>query len=301
MGQLEDMQVFARVVETGSITKASEQLNLAKSAISKRLSELENRLGSKLINRTTRKSSLTEAGTLYYQHVKLILEEVDELNNQISTTTQRLEGTLKLAVPLSFGLSQLAPAIDLFAKEYPNLKIHIDFSDRKVDIIEEGFDLAFRIGHIEDSSLQARKIAPISHLLCASPEYINQYGKPETLEQLKDHRVLKYGSSPLSGLKLLDREKKEHIIQVEPYCIANNGDFLKSMAISGHGVAFLPTFIVWDALATKTLVPLLDDYSAPLMYAYALYPPTRYLPLKVRYLIDFLTERFGNTPYWDQK
>lgn len=300
MGQLEDMHVFVRVVETGSITKAAEQLNLAKSAVSKRLSELENRLNSKLINRTTRKSSLTEAGTLYYQQVKLILEEVDELNNRISSATQHLEGSLKLALPLSFGLSQLAPALDLFAKKYPNLKIEIDFSDRKVDIVEEGFDLAFRIGHIEDSSLRARKIAPIKHILCGSPEYLDRYGKPEKLEELKRHRLLKYGSSPLAGITLLDRQGKQHTIQIEPYHTANNGDFLKSMAISGHGIALLPTFIIWKELGTKSLIPLLTNYSVPLMHAYALYPQTRFLPTKVRYLIDFLTERFGNNPYWDQ-
>ncbi|MCG7588778.1 LysR family transcriptional regulator, partial [Photobacterium sp. OFAV2-7] len=203
MGQLEDMHVFIRVVETGSITKAAEQLNLAKSAVSKRLSELENRLNSKLINRTTRKSSLTEAGTLYYQQVKQILEEVDELNNRISSATQHLEGSLKLALPLSFGLSQLAPALDIYAKKYPNLKIETDFSDRKVDIVEEGFDLAFRIGHIEDSSFRARKIAPIKHVLCASPEYLEQHGTPASLEELKSHRFLKYGSTPQAGVNLL--------------------------------------------------------------------------------------------------
>ncbi len=299
MGQLESMQVFARVVEAGSITKAAEQLNLAKSAVSKRLRELEGRLGLKLINRTTRKSSLTEAGTLYYQRVKLILEEVEVLDSQMLTKTQALEGSLKLAIPMSFGLSHLAPAIDLFVKQHPGLKIKVDFSDRKVNIIEEGVDLAFRIGHLEDSSMQAREIAPIKHVLCASPEYINQHGKPESPEQLKHHKILKYGSSPLAGIRLKDNENREHSIHVEPYVIANNGAFLKTMAISGHGIVVLPTFIVWDALASNTLVPVLEGYSVPTMHAYAVYPPTRHLPLKVRSLIDFLIDRFGDTPYWD--
>jgi len=300
MGQLENMQTFTRIVEAGSITKASEQLNLAKSAVSKRLGDLENKLGSKLINRTTRKSSLTEAGLLYYQRVKLILEDVDELDNQILTKIQTLEGSLKIAVPLSFGLTHLSPAIDAFVKEHSNLKVQVDFSDRRVNIIEEGFDLAFRIGQMEDSTMRAREIAPIKHVLCASPQYLHQHGGPKTPEQLKSHRVLKYGSSPLSGIHLWDKNNKEHVIHVSPHIIANNGDFLKSMAISGHGVVLLPTFIVSDALASKALERVLVDYSCTSMRAYAIYPATRHLPLKTRRLIDFFIDRFGDNPYWDQ-
>ncbi|MEH6579327.1 MAG: LysR family transcriptional regulator [Amphritea sp.] len=300
MGQLEDMQVFVRIVEAGSITRASEQLSLAKSAVSKRLVGLENRLGSKLINRTTRQSSLTEAGRHYYQRVKLLLDEVDELNGDISSKSQVLAGSLKLAVPLSFGISHLTPAIDLFLQKHPELNVELDFSDRKVDIIEEGFDLAIRIGKLEDSTMQARKITPIRHAVCASSAYIEKHGKLDAPQQLKDHRILKYASLPLAGVRFLDSEKQEHLVNLEPYLIANNGEALKQMAISGHGITLLPTFIVWDALATGDLEPLLDDYSFPSMHAYAVYPPTRYLPQKVRSLIDFLIERFGDNPYWDQ-
>jgi DNA-binding transcriptional LysR family regulator len=167
MGQLEDMHIFLRVVETGSITKAAEQMNIAKSAVSKRLALLEHKLGIKLINRTTRMSSITEAGQHYYQRSKLILDEVDELNSQTSSSKRALEGTLNIAVPLSFGLSHLAPALDLFLKEHADLKLKINFSDQRIDIIEQGVDLAFRIGQLDNSSMQARKIAPIKHVLCA--------------------------------------------------------------------------------------------------------------------------------------
>jgi len=300
MGQLEDMYIFLRVVETGSITKAAEQMNIAKSAVSKRLSLLEQKLGIKLINRTTRKSSITEAGQRYYQRSKLIVDEVDELNSQTASSKRALEGTLNIAVPLSFGLTHLAPALDFFLQQHTDLKLNINFSDQKIDIVEQGVDLAFRIGQLDNSTLQARKIAPIKHVLCASAEYLKLHGVPKTPSDLKQHKVIKYGSSDQSGLKLLSKDGKEHVVQLEPHILANNGDFLKSLAESGHGITFLPTFIVWQSLATQTLVPVLEEHKLQTMHAYAVYPPNRHLPLKVRSLIDFLVERFGDNPYWDQ-
>jgi DNA-binding transcriptional LysR family regulator len=300
MGQLEDMYIFVRVVETGSITKAAEQMNIAKSAVSKRLSLLEQKLGIKLINRTTRKSSITEAGHRYYQRSKLIVDEVDELNSQTASSKRALEGTLNIAVPLSFGLAHLTPALDLFLQQHTDLKLNINFSDQKIDIVEQGVDLAFRIGQLDNSTLQARKIAPIKHVLCASPDYLKLHGQPKTPSDLKHHKVIKYGSSDQSGLKFLSHEGNEHLVHLEPHIIANNGDFLKSLAESGHGITYLPSFIVWQSLATQTLVPVLDEYKLTTMHAYAVYPPNRHLPLKVRSLIDFLVERFGDNPYWDQ-
>ena len=299
MGQLENMQVFVRIVEAGSITKAAEQLNLAKSAVSKRLGDLETRLGSKLINRTTRTSSLTDAGNQYYQRVKLLIGEVDSLNGDMACKTQVLSGSLRLAVPLSFGISHLTPAIDVFMRQHPDLHIEIDFSDRKVDIIEGGYDLAFRIGSLPDSGLQARKITPIKHAICASPSYLKRQGMPTTPKELATHKIVKYGNWPLAGMPLLDSKGQQHLVNMDACLTANNGDAMKQIALSGHGIVMLPTFIVWDALAKGDLVPILENYSLATMHAYAVYPSTRYLPRKVRSLIDFLVERFGDNPYWD--
>ncbi len=299
MGQLENMQVFVRIVEAGSITKAAEQLNLAKSAVSKRLGDLETRLGSKLINRTTRTSSLTDAGNQYYQRVKLLIGEVDSLNGDMACKTQVLSGSLRLAVPLSFGISHLTPAIDVFMRQHPDLHIEIDFSDRKVDIIEGGYDLAFRIGSLPDSGLQARKITPIKHAICASPSYLKRQGMPTTPKELATHKIVKYGNWPLAGMPLLDSTGQQHLVNMDACLTANNGDAMKQIALSGHGIVMLPTFIVWDALAKGDLVPILENYSLATMHAYAVYPSTRYLPRKVRSLIDFLVERFGDQPYWD--
>ena len=300
MGQLEDMHIFLRVVEAGSITKAAEQMNIAKSAVSKRLALLEHKLGIKLINRTTRMSSITEAGQHYYQRSKLILDEVEELNTQTACSQRSLKGTLNIAVPLTFGLNHLAPALELFLQQHSELKLNINFSDQKIDIVEQGVDLAFRIGHLESSSLQARKIAPIKHVLCASPQYLKLHGEPKTPKDLKQHKILRYGSSDQSGLKFLNATGDDHIVHLEPHFIANNGDFLKSLAESNHGITFLPTFIVWQSLAEKTLVPVLTNYKTQAMHAYAVYPPNRHLPTKVRSLIDFLAQRFGDEPYWDE-
>ena len=301
MGQLEDMQVFVRVVEAGSITKAANQLSLAKSAVSKRLSDLESRLGSKLINRTTRTSSLTEAGHQYYRRVQLLIGEVDSLNGDIAHETKVLAGSLKLAVPMSFGIAHLTPAIDLFMRQHPELNIELDFSDRKVDIIEGGYDLAFRIGYLPDSSLKARKIAPIYHIICASPDYLKRQGIPEAPAQLKSHNILKHGTWPLAGMPLWDHAGQKYLVNADSNLTTNNGDAMMQLALSGHGIIILPTFIVWKALEKGDLVPILENYSMAIMHAYAIYPATRYLPLKVRSLIDFLIDRFGDAPYWDRK
>jgi DNA-binding transcriptional LysR family regulator len=299
MGQLEDMQVFVRIVKAGSITKAAGQLSLAKSAVSKRLNDLENRLGSKLINRTTRTSSLTEAGQQYYQRVQLLLGEVDSLNGDIARENKVLTGSLKLAVPLTFGVTHLTPAIDLFMRQHPELSIELDFSDRKVDLIEGGYDLAFRIGSLPDSSLKARKIAPIKHVICASPDYLKRQGIPENPAQLKHHKILKRPGWPLAGMPLWDLEGQKHLVNGQSSLIANNGNAMTMLALTGHGIIMLPTFYVWESLQRGDLVPILENYSLATMNAYAVYPTTRYLPRKVRSLIDFLVERFGDTPYWD--
>ena len=300
MGQLEDMQVFVRVVEAGSITKAAGQLSLAKSAVSKRLSDLENSLGSKLINRTTRTSSMTETGNQYYQRVKLLLGDIDSLHGDIACTSKVLSGSLKLAVPLAFGIAHLTPAIDEFMRQHPDLQIELDFSDRKVDIIEGGYDLAFRIGSLPDSSLKARKITPIRHVICASPDYLKQHGRPETPAQLKRHKILKQVGWPLAGMPLWDSAGKKHLVNADSNLTTNSGNAMMQLAVAGHGIIMLPTFFSWEALEKGDLVPILENYTMTNMHAYAIYPATRYLPFKVRSLIDFLIARFGDYPYWDR-
>jgi len=300
MSQFEEMQNFVRVVEAGSISKAADQLGVAKSGVSRRLAELESRLSVRLLSRTTRRSSLTEAGQAYYEGAVKLLMDVSELDAATADTDSLLKGTLRLAVPLSFGLSHLSPAIDEFLKMHPELAINIDFSDRHVDLVAQGVDLAIRIADLRDSTLQARRICPVRVLLCASPAYLAEHGAPGVPEDLKKHRILQYdiGGGPV--IRLQDGQGGEHVLQTRPAIVANNGDFLRDMAMAGHGIILTPSFIVWQAIAAGDLVSVMPDHCPPQRSAYAVYPRTRYLSRRARLFIDFLVERFGENPYWDQ-
>ncbi|MES1964417.1 LysR family transcriptional regulator [Psychrobacter sp. AH5] len=300
MGQLEDMAMFVRIVEAGSITKAADQLNIAKSAVSRRLKELESRLGAQLISRTTRQSNLTQAGEHYYQQACSILNEVDALNEQTSGAPTQVEGTLKMTAPLSFGLMHLNDVIDEYADRHPDLKFELDFSDRHTDLIEEGFELAIRIRELQDSSYQAKRLALIRYALCASPQYLEEMGVPETFDDLKNHEFLQYGMNKTSTITVIDEQGKKHQLTLNAKIKANNGDFLREMAVKGHGIAFLPTFITYKTLASGELVPILQQYQLPTLSAYAVYPKNRFLSQRCRYLIDFIAERFGDDPYWDK-
>ncbi|MEH6402032.1 MAG: LysR family transcriptional regulator [Sneathiella sp.] len=299
MGQLEDMSLFVRIIDTGSITATAEQLGLAKSAVSRRLMTLENGLGVQLLNRTTRKSSLTEAGLIYYQQAQGILANVDDLKNAVTEKNTELKGVLKIAVPLSFGLLHLSPAVNEFANLHPDLVIDIHFADRQVDLIEEGIDLTIRIANLSDSSLIARRLSTIGHMLCASPAYLLKHGVPKTPEDLKSHHILRYKSPSGISHQMTDNEGNSFDISGKTVMTANNGDFLKQAALNGRGIYLCPTFINWRDIQAGLLVPILADYNYLELGAYALYPNTRFLSARVRQFIDFLKEYFGETPYWD--
>jgi len=300
VGQLEDISIFIRVVDAGGISRAAEQLGIAKSAVSRRLVDLETRLGVRLLNRTTRTSSLTEAGRGFYERSIKIVDDIAELNALAKDSNTHLEGTINLAAPLSFGLSHLAPAIDDFLTLHPELTININFSGRQINLIEEGLDIAVRIADLKDSSLIARKLSPIRTQLCASPDYLKKHGTPKSVNDLKHHQLLQYNLSSTSTWKLTDKLGEQHFINVKAKVTANNGDFLKDMAIAGHGIIMMPTFISWKAIANGELIPILSDYITPQLNAYAVYPQTRYLSQRTRVFIDFLVERFGENPYWDK-
>ena len=301
MTAFDEMSSFVRVVEAGSISKAAEQLGMAKSGVSRRLADLESRLGVRLLNRTTRRSSLTDAGRTYYEGAVKLLSDVAELDAVVADSEASLKGRLRLAAPLSFGLCHLTPAIEEFMKAHPEVMIDIDFSDRQVDLVAQGIDLAVRIAELRDSSLKARRICPIRlHAVRQSrlPGAITAHRAPR--KDLAKHHVLHYdiGGGPV--LRLADGRGGEQQLHVKPQLVANNGDFLCDMAIAGHGIILTPTFIAWQAVAMGELMPLMRDWWPPPLNAYAVYPQTRYLSRRARGFIDFLAERFGENPYWDQ-
>ena len=301
MGQLEAMNLFVRVVEAGGISRAAEQLGIVKSAVSRQLSDLESHLGVRLLQRTTRTQKLTAVGKEYYQRAKRIVDDVAELNASTADVNATLSGVLRIAAPLSFGLSHLASALDAFALAQPEVQLSLDFSDRHVDLVAEGFDLALRISQLKDSSLQARKLCPINLVCCASPTYLSKHPPIESPEDLATHRFLHYRGSDTAQFDFHRIAGEITTVKLVPWLEANNGDFLRDAAISGHGLVIAPTFIVWQALASGELVELLHNYRLPALHAYALYPRNRYLSVRARVFIDFLAKRFGDTPYWDKK
>lgn len=205
-----------------------------------------------------------------------------------------------MTAPLSFGLMHLGEVIDEYATLHPHLNFELDFSDRHVDLVEEGYELAIRIRELQDSSYQAKRLALIRYALCASPEYLSKHGTPSTLAELEEHEFLQYGLSKTSNLELTDAQGKKHNHTINAKIKATNGEFLVDMAVKGHGIIFIPTFIAYQEIARGELVSILEQYQLPTLNAYAVYPKNRFLSQRCRYLIDFIAERFGDEPYWDQ-
>lgn len=301
MDRIEEMRTFVKVVESGSITAAAERLGIAKSAVSRRLADLETRLSVQLFRRTTRTLSLTDTGKGYYERCLRILADLEEAELAVSQAHGTLRGRLRVAVPLSFGLGHLGPAMDAFLREHLEVEFDLDLNDRQVDLLAEGFDLAVRIAELRDSSLIARPLAPVRHVLCASPDYLRRHATPRTAAELADHACLVYANVPAPGLwEYQDPAGLPGRVQVHARLQANNGDCLRQAAEEGHGIVLGPSFILHRAIERGRLLPILQDHRWPTLHAYAVYPRTRHLSQRVRAFVDFLVERFAGVPYWDR-
>lgn len=301
MDRFSDMQLFVRVVEAGSLSAAAERLEIAKSAASRRLADMEARLGVELLHRTTRRMRLTESGQAFYERCARILADVEEAEQLVSQAHGALHGRLRVALPLSFGLVQLAPLVETFMRRNPELAFDLDFNDRQVDLLQEGVDVAIRIAQLTDSSLIARRLAGIRHLVCASPGYLNARGKPEQPADLARHACLVYGHSATPDVwHYRSPDGEAGSVRVSTRLRANNGDMLVMAARAGQGIVMVPTFFLHDALVAGELVPVLTDYVWPELSAYALYPPTRHLSTRVRAFIDFMAEAMAGTPPWER-
>lgn len=301
MNKFEEIQTFVRVVEAGSLSAAADRLGIAKSAVSRRLAELENRLGAQLLNRTTRRLSLTDSGRAYYQRCLGILADLEEAEQAVTTAHGGLRGTIRLAAPLSFGILHLAPALDGFLEEHPELTLDLDLSDHTVNLLGEGADLAVRIGHLADSSLVARRLAPVGLRVCASPAYLERHGEPTRPEDLTAHQGLSYSHIPESQQwQFRQKDGTWMTVRLPARLRANNGDVLMQAAIDGLGVAVLPSFLCHEAIETGLLRPILRGWPMHEAAAYVLYPAQRHLPRRVRVLIDYLVTRFGEKPNWNR-
>jgi DNA-binding transcriptional LysR family regulator len=297
MDKTQEMTSFVAVVEAGSFVAAAGVLGLSKAAVSRQVAELEHRLGARLLHRTTRRLSLTDDGQLFYGRAKELLAAIDEAESEIASRSGEPSGLLRINAPLTFGVLHLAPLWGRFADAHPKVALEIDLSDRIVDLVEEGYDLAVRITNLPSSQLVSRQLASSRMVLCASPEYIARHGAPAHPDDLAAHRVISYSYWSTRDEWSFSGPDGEVRVRTQPRIHANNGDTCRAAALDHQGIILQPDFLVGDDLRQGTLVELLPDYASLTIGIHAVYPSRKYLPIKTRRMVDFLVTAFA-TPSW---
>ena len=301
LDRVSGMEVFAKVASQGSFSAAARALGMSQSMATKHVDAIEDRLGARLFQRTTRRLTLTEAGRRYLEACERILGEIEEADAEAAADVAEPRGLLRLNAPLSFGFRQVVPALADFAALYPQLTVDLGLTDRFVDLVEEGWDLAIRLGTLRDSSLIARRLAPASIVLCGSPDYLDRHGVPKTIADLATHNCLGYTMPSLASADhWFFGADGSLAAPITGNLRANNGDALRAAALAGQGLIYQPTFLVGEDLRAGRLVCIhLDVGPFPFGSVYAVYGPSRHVPAKVRSLIDFLAKRWSGTPPWD--
>jgi DNA-binding transcriptional LysR family regulator len=295
----DDLRSLIEVVESGGFNRAARRLGVSKSIVSRRIARLEADLSTRLLSRTTRGISPTEAGLELKARGERILAELDEAREAVAQQAGGVVGRLRLSAPLAFGVRQVAPVLAEMAQRHPRLELDVAYSDRIVDLIGERFDAAIRIGTLRDSTLVARRIAPVRPVLVASPDYLARNGRPATPADLAAHECLIYTGSTVADWQFLTGKRS---ISIRPAgrLRSDSGEAILQWAIAGLGVAEAPSFLVAEAIERGVLEPLLPDYARPEHGIYIVRPPGAYVPAKVRVLTDTLVECFGREPYWDR-
>ncbi|HVB88696.1 MAG TPA: LysR family transcriptional regulator [Beijerinckiaceae bacterium] len=300
MEKVDAMRAFVKVVACGSYSEAARRLGVTRSALSKAVSELEEGLGARLLDRTTRRLSPTEAGSTYFDRCSTILAQIEEAENEISRLNDQPRGLLRVNGPMSFGTLYLGAAVADFMALYRDVRVELSLTDQFIDPLVEGVDLTIRIGRLDDSSLIARRIAPARRVLVASPEYLRAYGVPRSPEDLADHVCLEYGPRTAAPRWQLTREGELISVPIVCRLSSNNGETLREAALRGLGVAQLPTFLVGPDLCAGRLTVVLPEHAPPDLGIHALYASNRFMTAKSRAFIDFLVARFGSRPEWDR-
>jgi DNA-binding transcriptional LysR family regulator len=293
--KFEDIRTFVAVVQAQGFARAGKRLGIAKSAVSRRVNDLEDRLGTRLLNRTTRQFSPTPAGAELYQRGLRLLADFQEAEDAVSTGSNEPAGKLRISAPVSFGSRCLGQIIPEFMSRFPHLQVELELEDRLIDLVANGFDVAVRISRLKDSSLIARKIVAIHHVICGSPDYLRRRGRPKLPEDLQEHTTLRYSYAG----DYWEFAKNEALSPPSKFR-CNNGDTLLEAAIAGGGLAYLPTFIVHQAVADGRLEVCLSGFEKDPIALYAVYPSARHLSANIRVFIDFLVEKFGTDPFWDK-
>ena len=299
--RLAAMAAFAKVVESNSFSGAAKALGRSKSAVSKLVAGLEDEMGARLLNRTTRRLSLTEAGLAFYEGAARALAAAEEAEAAVTQLSTAPRGVLRVNAPMSFGVRHVAPALADFMAAYPELAVELDLNDRVVDLVEEGYDLAVRVVRLSDSSLIARRLAPSRFVLSAAPSYLARRGTPLEPEDLAGHDCLIYSYQTTGERWRFQGPGGTRQVRIAGRLRANNGDALLGAALGGAGVALLPSFICGEAVRDGRLVQLMPDWNRRQdVEVCAVYPASRNLSPKVRVFIDFLAARYGERPYWDE-
>lgn len=301
MDRLSQLEIFVKIAETHSFSAAAQHLRLSRSMVSRQISALENELGVRLFNRTTRSLTLTEAGQGYFEQIGPVLARIEEANLSVSHLQATPRGRLRVNAPVSFGTLHLAPALPDFLDKYPDIEINLTLNDRIIDLADEGADLAIRIGRLIDSSLVARRLCTSRRVVCGSPDYFARYGIPQSPEDLRHHQCLCYSNiSATEEWRFATPDRRPWPVEVKGRLHANNGDVLRAAALRGQGLANLPSMFIGRDLQEGRLVSVLGDFIEQDSAIHAVYPTARFLSPKVRAFIDFLTARFGPDPYWDR-
>jgi DNA-binding transcriptional LysR family regulator len=301
MDRFTSMAVFVAATEEGSLIGAARRFGLSASMAGKHVSAIEADLGIRLMQRSTRQLSLTDAGRAYYTRCKRILEEVDDANREASDAQQVVRGVLRVAVPSTFGAMHLGGVLARYLEQHPAVAVEVMLSDRYVDLLSEGIDVAIRIGRLLDSDLVARRLAPCRMVFCASPDFIKRYGMPKNVEELRRAPRLAFSEAVSAGdWTLTDPEGMSHVIDGPVRMAVNNTQMLLAAARAGAGVAYGPAFVFGERIAAGDLIALLPDHRTSELAIHALYPSARNISLKARRFIDHLIASFGAEPPWDR-
>jgi len=301
MDRLRAFEVFTTVVAKGGFARAAEALNTSPANVTRYVAELETYLGTQLLNRTSRRVALTEAGAALDERLRTVLEDVAEAEAIASAESLTPRGRLRINAPQTFGVLHLAPLWPRFMARYPEIELDVSLSDRVVDLVDEGFDLALRISRGGSQAHTARKLAVSRNLVCAAPAYIAAHGAPYTPADLVRHVCVAYTLAPSRDEWLfVGADGEPYSAPIKSKFAANNGDTVRAMALSGQAIAWLPTFLVGDGLRAGRLIRLLPDHTPPTIDILAIYPSRRHLSAKVRVMVDFLADAFRGTPSWDR-
>lgn len=296
---LEEIRNFVAVVQGGSFTRAAEDLGTSRSVISKRLSQLEDHLGVRLLNRTTRRLSLTEAGERFYQECSSSLCSIDAAVDEVRSLNREPRGRLYVNLPMSFGILHVAPLIPRFMTQFPLIQVELNFDDRKVEVINPGFDVSIRIGELDDSSLAARRLSSCNHCVVAAPAYLEQYGIPQTPQDLIHHRIasFRYQDSALEW-EFENRTGQQTSVKLEGNVIANNSLAIKEIVLGGAAIARMPNFLLGRELVDGKLINLFPELNTTRRSIYAVFPRREFMPAKTRAFIEFLAQELEEPPWW---